>query len=154
MAGKATLTLVGRLARDPEMRFTGDGKAVCSFSIPVQERKDGETTWFKCTAWEKAAEVINQYAAKGTWLQVTGTVKVETWEDKNSGEARHQLAVTVREFTFCGGASAGDGNSEEQPRQTAPAQQANNRAPAQQRQQTPARRNAPQSIESDEDLPF
>lgn len=144
MAGKATIEIVGRLARDPEMRFTAQGKAVCTFSIPVQERKDDETVWYKVTAWEKQAEVINQYAAKGTWIVVRGVPKIETWDDKATGEKRAQFAITLREFTFCGGERAGSDDSADEtpaPKVTPKA------APA-----TP-RRNAPVAVDDDA-LPF
>lgn len=148
MSGKATIDVVGRLARDPEMRYTADGKAVVSFSIPVQERKDGETTWYKVTAWEKQAEVINQYATKGTWLFVRGMPKIETWEDKTSGETRYQLAVTVREFTFCGGGTDnGNADTDSNTDNTPAAKPQPSRA-------TPPAKNKPQPIEDDESLPF
>jgi single-strand DNA-binding protein len=141
MSGKATIEIVGRLARDPEMRYTADGKAVTSFSIPVQERKDGDTTWYKITAWEKAAETLNQYATKGTWLWLRGTPKIETWEDKESGETRTQFAVVVREFTFCGGGEKSESD-------TTPATPARQTAPRQ------AARNVPQRVDDSFDLPF
>lgn len=145
MSGKATIDLVGMVARDPEMRYTGEGKAVVSFSIPVQERKGGETTWYKVTAWEKQAETINQYVTKGTWLWMRGVPKIETWE--KDGETKAQLVVTLREFTFCGSKSD-NGNTDEvsQPRQQAT--QRDNRA-----REMP-KRNAPQQINDDSDLPF
>jgi single-strand DNA-binding protein len=145
MSGKATIDIVGLVAKDPELRYTGEGKAVCSFSIPVQERKDGETTWYKITAWEKQAETINQYVTKGSWLWVRGVPKVETWE--KDGETKAQLAVTLREFTFCGSKSDNGNASEEAPRQQAPAKQA-----AQPQRQVA--RNAPKPIDNDSDLPF
>lgn len=146
MSGKAKINIVGRLAADPEMRYTAQGKAVTSFKIPVQERKDGETTWYKVVAWEKQAETLNQYATKGTWLSVDGVPSVETWEDKNSGETRVQMVVTVRDFTFCGGGEkreSDDGNTTPADKPLPPRPQAT-RAPA---------RNAPAQIE-DDSLPF
>lgn len=152
MSGKATIEIIGRVAVEPEMRFTGDGKAVTTLKIPVQERRDGETTWFKCVAWEKQAETLNQYASKGTWLVIRGTPKIESWEDKNSGETRSQLVVTIREFTFAGGGSESDNASE--PTQNTPARPATQQKPAQRATAPSPARNMPQRIDDSSDLPF
>jgi single-strand DNA-binding protein len=155
MSGKATIEIIGRLAKDPETRYTADGKAVCTLSIPVQERKDSDTVWYKVTAWEKQAETLNQYATKGLWIAVRGVPKIETWEDKNSGETRYQFAVTLREFTFCGGASATENASDDE---TPAAKPTPARAPVT-TQRNPTRptapvRNAPKPIETEDDIPF
>lgn len=135
MSGSAEIRIIGPVRTEPEMRFTAAGKAVTTFKIPVQERKDGETTWYKIVSWEKQAETLNQFVNKGTWLAIDGVPSVETWEDKTSGETRVQLVVTVRKFTFVGDSKRDDSES----------------TPAAQRAQAP--RNAP--IDLDESaLPF
>ena len=73
------LTLVGRLGRDPEMRYTPDGTPVCTFSVAVNRRwksQEGqqveETTWFRVSAWRKLAELCNEYLSKGRLVMVIG----------------------------------------------------------------------------------
>jgi single-strand DNA-binding protein len=147
MSGKATIELIGRLSKEPEMRYVGD-KAVTKLSIPVQERKDGETTWYTVNAWEKQAEVLNQYATKGTWLWIRGIPKIETWQDRTTGETKHAFSVTLREFTFCGGGESSNGETPEQPTRQQPGKYI---PPGPQKQ---APRNAPVAVDDDSDLPF
>ena len=85
-----------------DMKYTPQGKALTEFSVAVNTKgKNGEkeTEWFKCTAWEKVAEIIHQYAKAGSKIYVSGLPKVEAWTSKE-GEARAQIVVTVREFEF------------------------------------------------------
>ena len=110
--------IVGNLGRDPEMRYTANGKAVTVFTVAVNNRsqEDGEwkdkTTWFRVTCWDKLAETTNQYLKKGRKVFVVGRVDISTWTDKQSGEARGSLELTAREVKFLdgrqdeGGASA------------------------------------------------
>lgn len=71
--------IVGHLGRDPEMRQTQSGKAVCNFSVAVSGTNDS-TTWFRCVAWEKSAEYVNAYLHKGDKVLVEG--RIETGEYK------------------------------------------------------------------------
>lgn len=95
------LKLIGNIGKK-EMRFTPQGKAVCEFSLAVTVKKGEEkqTEWFKVVAWEKVAEIINQYADVGSKMYVSGVPSLETWNDKESGEARGKMILTVREFEF------------------------------------------------------
>ncbi len=71
------LILIGNLGRDPEMRYTPDGKAVTSFSVATSRRyndKD-ETTWFRISVWGKQAESCNQYLTKGSKVLVEGRLR-------------------------------------------------------------------------------
>tara|TARA_A100001201_G_scaffold134651_1_gene122405 strand:+ start:355 stop:711 length:357 start_codon:yes stop_codon:yes gene_type:complete len=79
--------VVGRLARDPEVRTTSKGTVIAKLSIPTDdgwgERK--KTTWHKVTVFGKAAELLGQYKKKGDWVAVSGRLEIEEWEDKNGG---------------------------------------------------------------------
>lgn len=77
--------LIGNLGRDPEMKYLPDGKAVTSFSIAIAgNKKDDPPMWVKVTAWEKQAEVCNQYLTKGSRVLVEGV-----WQyDKTTGAPR------------------------------------------------------------------
>lgn len=99
-----TLTITGNIGKI-DTKFTDTGKQVTEFSIAVNSKEKGEkvTEWFKCVAWEKTAEIISQFATVGSKMLVSGSPKLETWNSKDSGEAKGQIVVTVREFEFLGG---------------------------------------------------
>jgi single-strand DNA-binding protein len=112
----AELVVIGYLGQDPEMRYTPDGTPVTNFSVAASRKwnnADGspgeETTWFRCTAWRRMAEVVNEYLKKGRLVYLKGTLKPEirVWED-NGGNPRASYEVTVREIKFLGG---GNGSS-------------------------------------------
>lgn len=78
------LPIIGHLGRDPEMRFTPSGKAVTNFSVAVNRQYTGgngetvkETYWFKCTAWDKQAEICNQYLRKGSKVFIEGRLTAD-----------------------------------------------------------------------------
>lgn len=102
------IILVGNLGRDPELRYTPQGKAVCSFSMATsanERDKDGNyqevTTWFKCTTWEKTAEAAAKYLAKGKLAYVEGVLKEQKYNDKD-GKERTSLEVNVTSLQFIG----------------------------------------------------
>ena len=112
-----TCTFTGFLGKDPEMRYTPQGKAVTNFNLAVKSKGE-DTLWVKCTAWEKIAEVTAQYLRKGSQVLVSGPISVETWQTKD-GEPRSTMVLTVREFEFLdrkrdgGEALEGKGDEEE-----------------------------------------
>ena len=78
------LTIVGRLGRDPEMRYLPSGDPVTSFSVATDRgwtgkdgQKQSETTWFRCSVFGKMAEITNQYLAKGKMVLVEGRLRVD-----------------------------------------------------------------------------
>lgn len=100
--------LVGNLGRDPELRYTGQGTPVCSFSIATNERRkdrNGElqdrTTWFRVTLWNQRAETASQYLAKGMPVYIEGRLRVEEYVDRD-GKPRHSLEVDATEMQFIG----------------------------------------------------
>lgn len=81
------ITLVGTIGREPELRYTPDGKASCSFSVATNRavgQGQQETTWFKVTTWEKTAEFVHNYAHKGNKILAVGRLVC----DKNNGGPR------------------------------------------------------------------
>ena len=70
------ITIVGNLGKDPEMKYTTDGKAVTTFSVAASNRKD-ETTWFRVSVWDKQAETCNQYLHKGSKVLVEGALRAD-----------------------------------------------------------------------------
>ncbi len=106
------IILVGNLGKDPELRYTPQGDAVCSFSMATNERKkdkSGEfqdvTTWFKITLWRRLAENASKYLSKGSPVYIEGRLQVEEWTDRDNNN-RFTLGVQASDMHFI---SAGRG---------------------------------------------
>jgi single-strand DNA-binding protein len=106
MASFNKIVIVGYLGRDPEIRYTPQGTAVCNFSIATTEkRKDkaGEmqdvTTWFRVVVWGKQAEVANQYLSKGRQVYVEGRLRQDEYTDRE-GNKRQTLEVNATDIQF------------------------------------------------------
>ena len=105
------IILVGNLGRDPELRYTPQGTAVCSFSMATNEKrrdKSGEfqniATWFKVTLWGNQAETAAKYLTKGRPVYIEGRLRIEEWTDRD-GNNRQTLEVNGTDMQFIG---AGD----------------------------------------------
>lgn len=107
MAGEVSVTIVGNLADDPELRYTQGGVAVVSVRVgstprtlnrSTNEWVDGETVWVRCTAWREAAENIAQSITKGTRVVVTGRLKAPSAYQSAQGEARASLELEIDEI--------------------------------------------------------
>ena len=112
------ITLMGRLTRDPELRRTGSGVAVASFTIAVDRdyAKDGEkkADFINCVAWRQTGEFISKYFAKGRMIVVDGRLEMRDWTDKE-GNKRIAAEVIVDSAYF------GDSKQQgQQPAQAAP----------------------------------
>jgi len=108
MASFNKVVLMGNLTRDPELRYTPSGSAVCEFGLAVNRTwkgKDGqkqeECTFMDCTAWARTAEVIAEYCKKGAPLFVEGRLQLDSWE--KDGQKRTKLKVVVEQVQFLGG---------------------------------------------------
>lgn len=91
----------GNLGRDPEVRYTKSGKAVCSISLGVGKRTssgDGGTSWITLVAWDKLAEICGQYLRKGSKIYAEG--RLETREYEKDGEKRYATEVILREMVM------------------------------------------------------
>ena len=111
MASFNKIIIVGYLGRDPEIRYTPAGDAVCSFSVATTEKKkDGgdETTWFRITTWRRQAEVANQYLSKGKQVYIEGRLKQQEYTDRD-GNKRTTLEVNATDMQFLGGPRDSDG---------------------------------------------
>jgi len=114
MANFNKVYLMGNLTRDPEMRVTPKGTAICQFGLAISRSwKDEsghtreETAFVDIEAWGKQGEVISKYCTKGRPLFVEGRLKFDQWEDKTSGQKRSKLKVVLENFQFIG--NRGDG---------------------------------------------
>ena len=90
---------IGRLGRDPEIRYTQSGKAVASFSLACSEKRGGEesTEWVNIVAWEKLAEICGQYLVKGSLVFISGRMQTRKWQDKEGG-TRYTTEIVAREM--------------------------------------------------------
>ena len=95
------LTIIGNLTRDPELRTTQSGLAVCSFTVAVNRRRsqNNEADYFRITVWRELAEICQKYLAKGRKVAVCGPVAVSTYT-ANDGSTRATLEVTADEVEF------------------------------------------------------
>jgi single-strand DNA-binding protein len=105
MAGETTITIVGNLTADPELRFTPSGAAVANFTVASTPRafdrqsnewKDGETLFMRCSVWREAAENVAESLTRGTRVVVTGRLKSRSYETKE-GEKRTVVEMDVDE---------------------------------------------------------
>jgi single-strand DNA-binding protein len=108
MAGSVNkVFLMGNLTRDVELKYTPSDQPVASLGIAVNRKyrtREGEdrdeTTFVDCEAWGRTAEVMNQYLAKGRPVFVEGRLKLDQWEDRETGKNRSKLKVVVENFQF------------------------------------------------------
>lgn len=110
------LQILGRLTRDPESRYSQNGKAVCQFSIAVNRNKD-EADFFECVAWEKTAETITTYVKKGQRILIDGRLQQDRWKDQQSGENRSTVKIIVNRFDFIESADQNTNTPQQQPAQ-------------------------------------
>lgn len=94
--------LMGRLTKDPTLRYTPNGKAVCNFTLAVSRRFNAdEADFINCQAWEKTAEFITKYFGKGNLLAIVGRIQTRTWDDED-GKKHYITEVVVEEAYFTG----------------------------------------------------
>ena len=178
MADLNKVMLIGRLTRDPQLKYLPSQTAVCEFGLAVGrkfktasgEQKE-ETAFIDCTLFGKGGEIFNQYMGKGRQVFIEGRLKYDTWEDKNGGGKRSRLTVNVEEFQFLdsgnreGGGGGGGGQRGNYGNQGGggydnegggpPPARPMNRGPARPQQQPPQQ--APYGEEqqfNDDDIPF
>lgn len=108
------IIIVGNLGRDPELRYTPQGQAVCNFSVATSEKKRDKagdlqeiTTWFRVTLWGKQAENASKYLTKGSPVYVEGRLRIEEWTDRD-GQTRQSLEVNGSDMHFISGGARAD----------------------------------------------
>ena len=142
------IQLMGNLTRDPELKHTPKGTAVTDIGLAVNRigkdddgQRTEETTFVDVTFWGRTAETVAEYMSKGRPLYVEGRLKMDTWQDKETGQNRSKLKVIGDTFQFLGG------------REEAPSSYQPPAAPSQQQQTQPSH---PQTTAQNEgaDIPF
>ena len=115
------IILMGRLTRDPEVRYSDDNKAVGRFALAVDRKfkRDGGPTadFFNCTAFGKTAEFVEKYLRKGTKILLTGSIQNDNYTNGH-GEQVYAMQVIVDEMEFAESKSAGSGTNEPAQTQT------------------------------------
>ena len=98
-----SVTLVGRAGRDPEVRYFESGTVVANLTMAVNRRnRDDEPDWFNLEIWGKQAQIAAEYVKKGSLIGITGSFKLDTWKDRNTGEDRNKPVVRVDRLELLG----------------------------------------------------
>lgn len=100
MADIATISMTGRLTRDPETTET-QKSSVVKFAMAVNGFKKEDVSFFDCEAWGKVGEIVQQYCQKGKQIAIGGTIRIDRWQDKD-GNNRSKPIVNVRDITLLG----------------------------------------------------
>lgn len=118
MASLNKVMLIGRLGKDPEVRYTAGGTAVASFSLATTDRikgKDGnwedKTEWHNITLWARNAEVAGEYLGKGKEVYIEGRLQTRKWQDKD-GKDRYTTEVVGEKMQMLSGKGKGEGEKE------------------------------------------
>lgn len=116
MAGLNKVTIIGNLGKDPEVRYTQSGTAVCNLRIGATERrKEGDawkdhTEWFSAICFGKTAENAGRFLKKGRQVFVEGRLQTRTWQDKEN-QTRYTTEVVANQIIFLGGGREADAGS-------------------------------------------
>ena len=119
MASVNKVILVGNLGRDPEVRYTPDGSAICNISIATtsqwKDRNTGErredTEWHRVVFYNRLAEIAGEYLRKGRSVYIEGRLKTRKWQDKETGQDRYSTDIVAEQMQMLGGGRDGDGGS-------------------------------------------
>ncbi len=152
MASVNKVILVGNLGRDPEVRYSGEGTAVCNLSLATTSswkdktsgEKREETEWHRVVMYSRLAEIAGEYLAKGRSVYIEGRLKTRKWQDKDTGADRYATEIVADQMQMLGG--KGD-EVDREPSQR-PARQ------SQQRQQPQQQQPASSLADMDDDIPF
>ncbi len=158
MASFNKVIIAGNLTRDPELRYTPKGTAIARIGMALNRRwkndageMQEEVTYVDVDAFGRQAEVVAQYLKKGRPLLVEGRLRLDQWEDKQSGQRRSQMRVVLESFSFMDGGSGGGRSETSDPfEQSAPTSRP--AAPAQGRPVPPPVHD--DGLPEDDDVPF
>lgn len=111
MASVNKVILVGNAGRDPEMRYSADGKAVCNISLATTSswkdkttgEKKEETEWHRVVFYDRLAEIVGEYLKKGRPIYIEGRLKTRKWQDKETGADRFSTDIVADQMQLLGG---------------------------------------------------
>lgn len=162
MASVNKVILVGNLGRDPEVRYSPDGAAICNVSIATTsqwkdkatgERRE-ETEWHRVVFYNRLAEIAGEYLRKGRSVYVEGRLKTRKWQDKDTGQDRYSTDIVADQMQMLGGREGGESAMGGGDYNQAPAQQQQRQRPAQPRPAAPQAAPAANLADLDDDIPF
>lgn len=101
------VVLVGRVGKDPEIKFTDAGKAKTTFSLAVDKpfkKQDGQdnTNWFRVECWDKTAQSVADHVRKGSVVGVQGRIDIQKWKDRESGQDKEMTVIVADQVRFVG----------------------------------------------------
>lgn len=122
MAGINKVILIGRLGKDPEVRYTADGTAVANFSIATSDEwkdkgtgeKKERTEWHRIVAWRRLGEICGEYLSKGRQVYIEGSLQTREWEDQD-GKKRWTTEIVARNMQMLGTRDQVESFSEQAP---------------------------------------
>lgn len=124
MANLNKVLLLGNVTRDPEVRYTPKGSAVCDLGVAVNRayttdsgEKREEVTFVEVTLWGRTAEVASEYLKKGRPVFIEGRLQMDTWDDKQTGQKRTRLRVVAENMQLLGGRPPGGADPTAESRQ-------------------------------------
>lgn len=136
MASLNKVMIIGNLTKDPELTYTPRGAAVATIGLAINrsyttesgERKE-ETTFVDVELWNKLAELAGEYLRKGNSVFIEGRLKLDSWEDKQTGQKRHRLRIAGESMQFLTPKNAGQQGSEDSRPTPRPATRPHRQAP-------------------------
>ncbi|HEY9749286.1 MAG TPA: single-stranded DNA-binding protein [Allocoleopsis sp.] len=107
------VTLVGRVGGDPDVKFFESGSVVCNLTLAVDRRtrNNDQPDWFNLELWGKTAQVAADYVRKGSLIGVSGALKFESWQDRNTGATRSKPVIRVDRLELLGSKRDNDAGS-------------------------------------------
>ncbi|WP_283148982.1 single-stranded DNA-binding protein [Silvimonas soli] len=121
MASLNKVLLIGNLGRDPEVRYTPAGDAVCNFSIATTDRwkdKQGQqqekTEWHNITMYRRLAEIAGQYLKKGSSVYIEGRIQTRKWQDKQTGADRYTTEIIADQMQMLSGRGGAGGEQHDE----------------------------------------
>ena len=115
MANVNKVTLIGNLTRDPDLRYTTNGTAVCDLALATNRFRKGENgekieevTYVEVKLWARQAEIAGEFLSKGKPVYIDGRLKLETWDDKETGKKRSKMVVIGESLQLLGMKSEGE----------------------------------------------
>ena len=163
MANLNKVMIIGNVTRDPEIKYTPQGKAVTDVSIAVNrsykvgEEKREEVNYVDVTLWGRTAETAAEYCKKGRAVYIEGRLQLDSWEDKTSGQKRNKLRVVGEDYQLLdrrpggAGSAGGSGGGDEEYSERPPARR---EAPSSGGGFSSGRNAAPQPPIEEDDIPF
>ena len=154
MASFNKVILLGNLTRDPEVRYTPKGSAVCDLGLAVNRQytldsgeKREEVTYVDVVLWARLAEIAGEYLKKGRPVFIEGRLQLDTWDDKQSGQKRSKLRVIGETMQLLGSRPPGTGAASESGEQ-------DRKSPPTEKSAAPPPKSGAPAEPDDDEIPF